>query len=59
MYSQVYPDSIDIAYYSKKNAINTNAQIVGFNMGVWAWGKYVRKQPFAYIDIHSMKTNLQ
>ncbi|GHT40433.1 hypothetical protein FACS189437_06010 [Bacteroidia bacterium] len=59
MYSQVCPDSVDIAYYSKKDALNTNVQIVGLNMGVWVWGRYVRKQPFAYIDFNTMKTNFR
>jgi len=51
-------DSLDIAYYSKKNGIGAATQIFSFNMGLWAFNRYVAKQHYAYINIHTIKDNL-
>jgi hypothetical protein len=57
--AQVEPDSADIAYYSKKNGLIASSEIIAINAGVWSAGRYIRKAPFAYIDIHSVKHNFQ
>lgn len=53
------PDSIDIAYYSKKNGWGAAAQIFTFNMGVWGFDRYIRKADFAYISGKTMEKNLK
>ncbi len=55
----VPPDSLDIAYYSKKNGLCAAGQIFTINMGVWAFDRYALKSDFAYIDIHTIKANLK
>lgn len=52
-------DSLDIAFYGKKNGLKATAMIMGINMSVWAFGRYIRKANYAYIDIHSIKDNLK
>lgn len=53
------PDSVDIAYYSKKNWKIATGQIVGLNMGIWAINRYIDKQDFAYIDLNTIEANLK
>lgn len=55
----ILPDSLDIQYYSKKNGYIAAGQIVGLNLGIWAFDRYIQKADFAYINIHTMKTNLK
>lgn len=52
-------DSLDIAYYSKKNGWLATSKIVGLNMSIWAFDRYVQKADFAYINIHTIKKNLK
>lgn len=52
-------DSLDIAYYSKKNWLRAGALAFSVNMGVWAFDRYFRKADFAYIGFKSMKNNLK
>lgn len=52
-------DSIDIAYYSKKDGLGAGIQNFSFNMGLWAFNRYVAKQHYAYIDIHTIRKNLK
>lgn len=52
------PDSLDIAYYSKKNGWLAASKVFGLNMGIWAFDRYVQKAEFAYINIHTIKKNL-
>lgn len=53
------PDSLDIAFYSKKNGWLAASKIVGLNMGIWAFDRYVQKAEFAYVNIHTIKKNLR
>lgn len=52
-------DSIDIAYYSKKNGLGAATQNFSINMGLWAFNRYIAKQHYAYINIHTIKKNLK
>lgn len=52
-------DSVDIAFYSKKNGLGAATQIFSLNMGLWAFNRYVAKQHYAYIDIHTIRKNLK
>ena len=35
------------------------SEVIGINMGVWAFDRYVIKGSFAYISLNSMKNNLR
>lgn len=52
-------DSLDIAYYSKKNGALAAGKIIGFNMGLWAFDRYALKADYAYINMHTIKKNLK
>lgn len=53
------PDSIDLQYYGKRRLGQSVATVVGVNMGVWAFDRYIRKQDFAYISMNSVKENFK
>ena len=53
------PDSLDLAYYSKKYFGRSAATVVGLNFGVWAFDRYVRNQDYAYISLNTMRENLK
>lgn len=52
-------DSTDIAYYSKNNWYRAGAITVGFNVGLWAFDRYVKKGDYAYISLNSMRRNFK
>ncbi|WP_165020359.1 DUF3943 domain-containing protein [Dysgonomonas sp. ZJ279] len=56
---RVLPDSIDIAYNSKKNWKLAVGQIVGMNIGLWAFDRYALKANYAYISINTVENNLK
>ena len=53
------PDSLDLAYYVKKYFGRSATTVVGLNLGVWAFDRYVRNQDYAYISLNTMKENLK
>lgn len=55
----VPPDSADVAYYGKKHFWRTAAETFGFNIGLWAFDRYVQKGDFAYISLNSIKTRVR
>jgi hypothetical protein len=52
------PDSVDIAYYAKKNSWEAALQVFSLNIGVWGYNRYIMNGSFARIDIHTIKKNL-
>lgn len=52
------PDSLDIAYYSKKKGWLAATKIFTLNMGIWAFDRYALKSEFAYINMRSIRKNL-
>ena len=52
-------DSIDIAYYSKKDWVGAAVQIFTLNMGIWAFDRYIQKAEFAYINMRTIRRNFQ
>ncbi|SBV92178.1 conserved hypothetical protein [uncultured Dysgonomonas sp.] len=52
-------DSLDIAYYSKKNWYRAGGITVGFNVGLWAFDRYVKKGDYAYISMKSVRRNFK
>lgn len=53
------PDSVDLQYYSKKNAWAATGQIFGLNMLIWSFDRYALKSDFAYIGFKSIRDNLK
>ena len=56
---QVAPDSADIAYYGKEHFWRAAGEVFGFNIGLWAFDRYVQKGDFAYISLHTIKENFK
>lgn len=56
---QVDPDSVDLAYYGKKHFWRAAGTVAGFNIGLWAFDRYVQNGDFARISLHSVKENFK
>lgn len=56
---EVPPDSADVAYYSKPHFWRAAGEVVGFNLGLWAFDRYVQRGDFAYISMNSVKENFR
>lgn len=55
----VPPDSVDVAEGSERHFWRASAEIAGFNLGLWAFDRFVQKGDFAYISLHSIKENFK
>lgn len=55
----VATDSVDSVRFSKKHFWRASAEVVGFNLGLWAFDRYVQKGDFAYISWNSVKENFR
>ena len=55
----VAPDSADIALCRKKTFWRAAAETVGFNIGLWAFDRYVLKGHYAYISWNTIKENFR
>lgn len=53
------PDSVDVARLSHKAFWRASAETVGFNIGLWAFDRYVQKGHFAYISWETIKENFR
>lgn len=53
------PDSIDVEECSKKHFWRASAEVVGFNLGLWAFDRYIQKGDFAYISWNTIKENFK
>lgn len=56
---QVMPDSTDLAYYGKKHFWRAAGEVVGFNIGLWAFDRYVQHGDWAYINLNTIKENFK
>jgi len=52
-------DSLDLSYYSKKRPWHAVSEVIGLNMGVWAFDRYIRKADFAYISMNTIRDNFK
>lgn len=53
-------DSVDsVEYYGKKHFWRASAETVGFNLGLWAFDRFVQKGDFSYISLNSIKENFK
>ena len=55
----VEPDSVDVAEASKKHFWRASAEVVGFNLGLWAFDRYVQHGDYAYISLNTIKENFK
>ena len=46
----VLPDSADVRLHEHKAFWRAGAETVGFNIGLWAFDRYVQKGDYAYIS---------
>lgn len=53
------PDSVDINHYARKNYLTATGLVVGMNMGVWGFNRFVVDEEFAHITFKTMKANLK
>ena len=54
----VPPDSCDSARLEKKAFWRASAETVGFNIGLWAFDRYVQKGHYAYISFNTIPFSL-
>ncbi len=52
-------DTSDLAYYGKERHFRALGSIAGLNVGVWAYGRYIRKGDYAYISGSTMMENFR
>lgn len=55
----VVPDSADVALHEKRLFWRAGAETFGFNIGLWAFDRYVLKGHYAYISWNSIKENFR
>lgn len=52
-------DSTDVKRLEKKNFWRAGAEIVGSNLGLWSFDRYVQKGHYAYISWNTIKENFK
>ncbi|MCM1004725.1 MAG: DUF3943 domain-containing protein [Prevotella sp.] len=55
---QTPPDSADVARHEEKHFLRAAGTVVGFNIGLWAFDRYVQNADYARINLHTIKRNL-
>ena len=55
----VLPDSADVRLHERKAFWRAGAETFGFNMGLWAFDRYVLKGHYAYISWNTIKENFK
>ena len=53
------PDSLDLLRLEKKHFWRAAAETAGFNIGLWAFDRYVQKGHYAYISWETIKENFR
>lgn len=59
MVHQVPPDSADLAYYGKRHLWRAAAEVGGFNIGLWAFDRFVQNGDYAHVTLNSIKENFK
>ena len=59
LYTPVPPDTTDAARWEQKAFWRAAAETFGFNIGLWAYDRYIKKGHFAYISLNSIKENFK
>lgn len=55
----VAPDSADVRMHERKAFWRAGAETVGFNLGLWAFDRYMLKGHYAYISWNTIKENFK
>lgn len=55
----ILPDSTDVRMHEHKAFCRAAAETAGFNIGLWAFDRYVLKGHYAYISWNSIKENFK
>ena len=55
----VAPDSADVKRLEHKAFWRASAEVVGMNIGLWAFDRYIQKGEFAYISWETIKENFK
>ena len=55
----VAPDSADVGRLEHKAFWRASAEVVGMNLGLWAFDRFVQKGEFAYISWETIKENFK
>lgn len=55
----VLPDSADVARATKRHFWRASAEVVGFNLSLWAFDRYVQHGDFAYISLKTICDNFR
>lgn len=53
------PDSADLQYYGRKHFWRAAAEVGGFNLGLWAFDRYVQHGDWSYISWNTIKRNFR
>lgn len=59
MVHQVPPDSADVAYYGRRHFWRAAAEVGGFNIGLWAFDRFVQNGDYAHVTLNSIKENFK
>lgn len=55
----VAPDSADVANAQKRHFWRASAEVVGFNVGLWAIDRYIQHGDWSYISFNTIKENFR
>ncbi len=54
------PDSVDsVSYYGKKHFWRAGAEVVGLNLGLWGYDRFIQHGDFAYISFKTIRDNFK
>lgn len=59
MVTQIPPDSTDLTFYGKKHFWRASAEVAGFNLGLWAFDRFVQHGDWSYINFNTIKENFK
>ena len=55
----VPPDSADVTRMTKRHFWRAAGEVAGFNIGLWAFDRYVQRGDWAYISFNTIKENFR
>ena len=53
------PDSVDVARLNHKAFWRASAEVVGFNLALWSFDRYIRHGEYSYISWNTIKENFR
>ncbi|MDE6379061.1 MAG: DUF3943 domain-containing protein [Muribaculaceae bacterium] len=59
IYTPVVPDSADMLFHEKKHFWRAGAEVLGMNMGLWAFDRYALDGHYAHISWKTIKENFK